>query len=99
MPPGATVRDVLAERGMTVPVFARLMGFSEARAEAFLCGDALLTPEIAAALEKILGVPARFWRNLELSGFGRRYDVITKGVVQSLGQERLDSSLFLWPYP
>ena len=67
MPPGATVRDVLAERGMTVPVFARLMGFSEARAEAFLCGDALLTPEIAAAVEKILGVPARVWRNLELS--------------------------------
>ena len=67
IPPVATVRDVLPERGMTVPLFAILIGFSEARAEAFLCGDALLTPEIAVALEKILGVPARFWRNLELS--------------------------------
>ena len=41
------------------------MDFSEKHISKLINGDVQLTPEVAVRLETVLGVPARFWNNLE----------------------------------
>lgn len=41
------------------------MDMSEELAEELIQGNILLTPEIAARLESIFGVPAEFWNKME----------------------------------
>ena len=64
-PPGATIREQLADRGMSQKEFAARMDMSEKHICRLISGDVILTPEVAMRLEMVLGVPASFWLNLE----------------------------------
>ena len=64
-PPGATIKEQLNERGMSQKEFAVRMDMSEKHISKLINGDVQLTPETAVRLEMVLGVPAKFWNNLE----------------------------------
>ncbi len=64
-PPGATIREQLNDRGMSQKEFAVRMNMSEKHISKLINGDVQLTPEMAVKLEIVLGVPAKFWMNLE----------------------------------
>lgn len=64
-PPGATIKEQLEMRGMSQKDFAYRMGMSEKHISHLINGDVLLTQETAFRLEMVLGLPARFWNNLE----------------------------------
>ena len=65
VPPGETIREQLASRGMSQKEFAQRMNYSEKFISQLINGDAVLTYETADRLESVLGVPASFWNNLE----------------------------------
>lgn len=64
-PPGATIKEQLNDRGMSQKEFAARMDMSEKHISKLINGDVQLTPECAVRLEMVLGVPAKFWSNLE----------------------------------
>ncbi len=64
-PPGATIKEQLVDRGMSQKEFAARMDMSEKHISKLINGEVLLTPDVAVRLETVLGVPARFWNNLE----------------------------------
>ena len=64
-PPGATVKEQLNDRGMSQKEFAARMDMSEKHISKLINGEVQLTPETAVRLEMVLGVPAKFWNNLE----------------------------------
>ncbi len=64
-PPGATIKEQLNDRGMSQKEFAARMDMSEKHISKLINGDVQLTPEAAIKLEMVLGVPAKFWNNLE----------------------------------
>lgn len=64
-PPGTTIKEQLVDRGMSQKEFAARMGMSEKHISRLINGEVLLTSETAVKLEVVLGVPARFWSNLE----------------------------------
>lgn len=64
-PPGATIREQLKDRGMSQKEFAARMDLSEKHVSKLINGEVQLTPEVAVRLEMVLGVPAKFWHNLE----------------------------------
>ena len=65
VPPGATIKEQLDDRGMSQKEFAARMGMSEKHISHLINGDVQLTPETAYRLETVLGLPARFWNRLE----------------------------------
>lgn len=64
-PPGATIKEQLNDRGMSQKEFAARMDMSEKHISKLINGDVQLTPEVSVRLEMVLGVPAKFWNNLE----------------------------------
>lgn len=64
-PPGATIKEQLHDRAMSQKEFAVRMDLSEKHVSKLINGDVQLTPEVAIRLEMVLGVPAKFWNNLE----------------------------------
>lgn len=64
-PPGATIKEQLNDRGMSQKEFAARMDMSEKHISKLINGDVQLTSETAVRLEMVLGVPAKFWNNLE----------------------------------
>ena len=64
-PPGATIKEQLNDRGMSQKEFAARMDMSENYISKLINGEVQLTPETAVRLEMVLGVPAKFWNNLE----------------------------------
>lgn len=64
-PPGATIKEQLNDRGMSQKEFATRMDMSEKHISKLINGEVHLTPETAVRLEMVLGVPAKFWNNLE----------------------------------
>ena len=65
IPPGATIREQLENRGMIQKEFALRMGLSEKHISHLINGQVELTQDVALRLESVLGVPASFWNNLE----------------------------------
>ncbi|MDD4729286.1 MAG: HigA family addiction module antitoxin [Dysgonamonadaceae bacterium] len=65
IPPGATIREQLENRGMKQKEFALRMGLSEKHISRLVNGQVELTQDVALRLESVLGVPASFWNNLE----------------------------------
>lgn len=63
--PGETLREVLDERQMTQADLAERMGLPKKTVNEIVQGKAAITPEAALQLERVLGVPADFWNNLE----------------------------------
>ena len=64
-PPGATIKEQLEDRGMSQKEFASRMDMSEKHISRLINGEVQLTPDMAYRLEMVLGLPARFWSNLE----------------------------------
>jgi len=64
-PPGATIKEQLNDRFMSQKEFAARMDMSEKHISKLINGDVQLTPETAVRLEMVLGIPAKFWNNLE----------------------------------
>ena len=64
-PPGVTIKEQLKDRGMSQKEFAARMDLSEKHVSKLINGEVQLTPEVAVRLETVLGVPAKFWNNLE----------------------------------
>jgi HTH-type transcriptional regulator/antitoxin HigA len=65
IPPGATIKEQLLDRGLSQKEFAVRMGMSEKHISKLINGEVQLTCEVAVKLEMVLGVPAKFWNNLE----------------------------------
>ena len=64
-PPGATIKEQLNDRGMSHKDFAARMDMSEKHISRLIHGDVQLPPETGVRLEMVLGIPAKFWNNLE----------------------------------
>lgn len=64
-PPGATIKEQLNDRGMSQKEFAARMDMSEKHISKLINGEVQLTPDVAVRLEMVLGIPAKFWSNLE----------------------------------
>ena len=64
-PPGATIKEQLSDRGMSQKEFAARMDMSEKHISKLINGEVQLTSETAVRLETVLGIPAKFWNNLE----------------------------------
>jgi len=63
--PGETLQETLQALGMTQSELARCIGHSEEAIDAIMQGNAAITVDIVLQLERVLGVPASFWLNLE----------------------------------
>ncbi len=63
--PGETLQEVLDERGISQAELAERMGRSKKTINEIIQGKAAITPETALQLERVLGIPAAFWNNLE----------------------------------
>lgn len=65
IPPGATIKEQLEDKKMTQKEFAHRMDISEKHVDKLINGEVQLTNDVALRLEFVLGIPARFWNNLE----------------------------------
>lgn len=65
IPPGATIKEQLEDRGMIQRDFASRMNLSEKHVSKLINGQSQLTQDVAYRLEMVLGIPASFWNNLE----------------------------------
>lgn len=63
--PGETLQEVLDDRQMTQAELAERMGRPKKSVNEIIQGKAAITPETALQLERVLGVSASFWNNLE----------------------------------
>ena len=64
-PPGETLREVLEEIGMSEAEFAGRMAADVKEIRSIVKGETPVTADIARRMERVLGVPASFWKNLE----------------------------------
>lgn len=65
--PGEVLAEALEERGMSGAELARRTGRSEKHISQLLRGMTTLSLDVALELERVLGIPARFWQNLEFN--------------------------------
>lgn len=63
--PGETLEEVLEDRGMTQAELSARMGRPTKTINEIIKGKAAITPSTALQLERVLGVPASIWNNLE----------------------------------
>lgn len=92
-PPGATVKEQLRDRGMNQKEFAARMDMSEKHISRLINGEVQLTPDVAVRLEMVLGVPAKFWNNLEA--------VYREKIVKAEAENAMDADVSLarqFPY-
>lgn len=66
IPPGATIREQIENRGMMQKEFALRMNLSEKHISRLINGQVELTHDVALRLESVFGAPASFWNNLEM---------------------------------
>ncbi len=66
IPPGEYLEEVLEDMGLNQAELARRMGRPAQAINEIIKGEKAITPETSIQLEKVLGVPAYFWSNLEL---------------------------------
>lgn len=65
IPPGETIKEQLELCDMLQNEFAERMGMSTKHISQLITGKVPLTHQTALKLETVLGIPARFWNNLE----------------------------------
>lgn len=66
VPPGATIKEQITDRGMTQKELAARMCMTEKHISKLINGEVQLTHDVANRLESVLGIPARFWNQLEV---------------------------------
>ncbi len=82
--PGATIADLLEERGTTQVDLAKRTGLSTKHINQLLKGQATISEETALKLEQVLGSTARFWLNLESQ---YREHLARREEIASLGKQ------------
>jgi len=65
VPPGETLRETLETRDLTQADLAERTGRPKKTINEIIQGKAAITSETALQLERVLGIPASFWNNLE----------------------------------
>lgn len=65
VPPGATLQETIDSLGMTQRDLALRMGMATKTINEIAKGKAPITPDTSILLERVTGVPARMWNNLE----------------------------------
>lgn len=65
IPPGATIREQIDDRGMTQKELAERMDMSEKHISKLINGDVSLTNDTAFRLEMVLGIRSSFWTQME----------------------------------
>lgn len=65
VPPGRTVQETIDELGIDQRELAARTGMAPKTINQIIKGKAPLTPDTALMLERVTGVPARMWNNLE----------------------------------
>jgi len=65
VPPGETLKETIASMGMTQAELAQRTGRPKKTINEIIKGKAAIMPDTAIQLERVLGVPASFWNNLE----------------------------------
>src|SRR5689334_16645832 len=65
IPPGETVLEVMESLGLTQSELAERTGRPKKTINEIIKGKAAITHETALQFERVLGVPAGFWSNLE----------------------------------
>lgn len=65
IPPGETLKEVLEFIGMSQSQLAERAGRPKKTINEIIAGKATITAETAIQLERVLGIPAHFWSNLE----------------------------------
>lgn len=63
--PGELVRDEMRERGLTQKQLAEMAGLAPTVVSEVVRAKRSVTEEIAASLEKALGIPVVMWMNLQ----------------------------------
>lgn len=64
-PPGETLQEILEERGLSQAELAERTGRPKKTINEIINGKVAITPETALQLERVLGIRASFWNNLE----------------------------------
>ena len=64
-PPGDTLAEVLDSRPMSQAELAERTGLTPKTVNEIIKGKAPVTPDTALQLERVLGLPASFWNNLQ----------------------------------
>lgn len=64
-PPGFYVQEKIEELGMTQTDLAGRIGRTKKTVNEIITGKAPIEPETALQLERVLGIPARYWNNIE----------------------------------
>jgi HTH-type transcriptional regulator/antitoxin HigA len=67
IPPGLTLREELAERGITQTAFARQIGRPIQVVNEIIKGKKVITADTAIAFEKALDIRAELWLKMEAS--------------------------------
>ena len=65
VPPGGTLAETIEYLGIAQKEFAARSGFTEKHISQVINGKAPITPDAALRFERVTGVPARIWNNLE----------------------------------
>jgi len=65
IPPGEILAEELAARGMTRKELAAQLGRPAQAVDEIIRAEKAITPDTARGLEKVLGIAADFWLNLE----------------------------------
>ena len=65
IPPGETLSEEIEFIGMTQEELASRIGLSSDTLSEIIRGELPLTSDVARELEKVLGIPAHVWTNLE----------------------------------
>jgi len=65
IPPGATIADLLQERGWKQTEFASRIDFSPKHVNLLIKGEVMINEEIALKLERVLGSTVGFWLTRE----------------------------------
>lgn len=83
-PPGEILEEKLQEIGMSQAELAGRIGRTRKTVNEIIKGKAPLLPETAVQLERVLGIPARFWSNAEANF---RQSLASLEEAQSLAQQ------------
>lgn len=65
VPPGETIKEQMKQKNISLKELANAIDEDEERTQELLEGDIRMQRKHMEGLEQILGIPFRFWRNLE----------------------------------
>jgi HTH-type transcriptional regulator/antitoxin HigA len=65
VPPEKTLKETIGSVGMSQAELAQRTGRPKKTINKIINGKAAITPDTAIQLERVLGVPASFWNNLQ----------------------------------